>query len=196
MSKQALMVFDMQLDFCHPEGVYHRLGGFNLDGIKAITPRIAQVMEAARAAQIPIIGTKFTVFVDLEGKAIGLGHLAELRPFLAQEGFRQNSPGQQIIPELPRPDYEIEKTRFSAFYSTLLDALLRALKVERLILTGIATNGAVEATARDAVMRDMSTITLGDCTTSFNPALHEVSLANLGSLGRVCNAAEWLARIQ
>lgn len=193
MSKLALLVFDMQVDFCHPEGVYHRLGGFNLDAINKITPRIRQVMETARAARIPIIGTKFTVFSDLDGKAIGLGHLAELRPFLAQEGFRQGSAGQQIIPELPRPDYEIEKTRFSAFYSTLLDALLRALKAERLILTGIATNGAVEATARDAIMRDLSTTILRDCTASFNPALHQASLANLASLGRVCDSSEMWA---
>ncbi len=191
-SKMALMVFDMQVDFCHPEGVYHRLGGFGLEGIEAIVPHIRQVMEAARTARIPIIGTKFTAFSDLDGKAIGLGHVAELRPFLLQEGFRQGSAGQQIIPELPRPDYEVEKTRFSAFYSTLLEALLRALKVEQLILTGIATNGAVEATARDAIMRDLKTTTLRDCTASFSPKLHEASLANLASLGRVCDVEEWL----
>ncbi len=190
--KTALMVFDMQVDFCQPQGVYHRLGGFNLSGIKEITPPIQKVMEVARAARIPIIGTKFTVFAGLNAKAIGLGHLSELRPFLMQEGFRQNSPGQKIIPELPRPNYELEKTRFSAFCSTLLEALLRALKIERLILTGIATNGAVEATAGDAIMRDMQTTTLRDCTASFSPTLHEASLA---SLGRVCAAEEWLTEL-
>jgi len=53
----------------------------------------------------------------------------------------------------------------------------------------------VEATARDAIMRDMQTVTLRDCTSSFSPALHQASLANLASLGRVCDAAEWLREL-
>ncbi len=190
--EQALLVIDMQMDFCHPNGVYQHLGNLPGTGIQAIIPNIRLMMEVARARRIPIIATKFTVFTDLDKKAIGLGHLGQLLPFLQQEGFRQGSPGQQIIPELPHPDYEIEKTRYSAFYSSPLEALLRALQVKELILTGIATNGAVEATAHDAIMRDYEIVTLKDCVTSFAAALHEASLLNLAAMGQVKNSTEWL----
>ena len=191
----ALLVFDMQVDFCHPDGVYQRLGNLPGDGIAAIIPNVRRAMEAARLARLPIIATKFTVFTDLDGKAIGLGHVGQLRPFLGEAGFRQGSPGQAVIPELPRPDYEVEKTRFSAFYSSSLEALLKALGVRQLVLTGIATNGAVEATARDALMRDYELITLTDCVTSFNPTLHAAALLSLASMGQTLTAEEWIAHL-
>ncbi len=188
----ALIVFDMQGDFCHLEGVYQRLGKLPGDKIAAIIPNIRRVMEAGRKMHFPIIATKFTIFTGLQGEAIGLGHIGQLRPFLQEEGFRQNSPGHRVISELPEPDYEVEKTRFSAFYSSPLEALLRALKISRLVLTGIATNGAVEATARDALMRDFELITLSDCVTSFNADLHQASLLNLAAMGRLLSSSHWL----
>ncbi len=187
------MVFDMQVDFCHANGVYQRLGGLPGEGIQAIIPNVRRAMLAAQQHKVPVIATKFTAFQDLDGEAIGLGHVAQLRPFLLKEGFRQGSAGQQVIPELPRPDYEVEKTRFSAFYSSSLEALLRALQVQELVLTGIATNGAVEATARDAVMRDYEIITLEDCVTSFGAALHQASLTNLAAMGKISTSEEWVA---
>ena len=177
-----------------PDGVYQRVGGLPGEGIAAIIPNIRMAMEAGRAARIPIIATKFTIFSDLKGEAIGLGHIGQLRSFLLREGFRQGSPGQQVISELPNPDYEIEKTRFSAFYSSLLESLLRALKVQQLVLTGIATNGAVEATARDAIMRDYEVTTLSDCVSSFNPGLHQASLLNLAALGQILKSEDWVSK--
>ncbi|GIW11031.1 MAG: cysteine hydrolase [Dehalococcoidia bacterium] len=190
----VLMVMDMQRDFCDPDGAYAR-HGFDIRLIEPIIPTIRRVMEAARARRIPIIATKLTVLTDLEGRAMGLGHLAQLRPWMAEEGFRAGTPGHDLIPALPEPDYVVRKWGYSALYSTELEKLLLALGARTLVFTGIATNGVVEGTARDAVMRDWHVITLSDAVASFSRALHEASLLNLANIGRVMTADEWLASL-
>lgn len=143
MGRTVLMVMDMQQDFCSRDGVFAR-NGFGVDAIEAIVPRIVRVMEECRRRRVPIIASKLTVLADLDGNAMGLGHLAQLRPFLAKEGFRVGAPGHSLIPELPRPDYEFRKWGYSAMHQTELEKLLRALNAETCVFTGIATNAVVE----------------------------------------------------
>ncbi len=194
MERTVLMVMDMQRDFCDRDGVFAR-NGFKVDPIEAIIPRIARLMTECRKRRIPIIASKLTILTDLDGKAMGLGHLAQLRPFLAQEGFREGSPGQAVIPQLPRPDYEFRKWGYSAMYQTELEKLLRGLRAGTLVFTGIATNGVVEGTARDASMREYQVITLSDCVAGYNQALHEASLLNLANIGTVIAADEFLRKL-
>jgi nicotinamidase-related amidase len=191
MGRTVLMVMDMQRDFCSRDGVFAR-NGFPVDGIEKIVPGIVRVMQECKRRRIPIVASKLTVLQDLDGQAMGLGHLATLRPFLAQGGFRVGSPGHELIPELPKPDYEFRKWGYSAMYQTELEKLLRALGTETCVFTGIATNGVVEGTARDASMREYHVITLSDCVAGYNPALHEASLKNLGNIGKVMTSEAWL----
>jgi nicotinamidase-related amidase len=181
----ALLVLDMQNDFLTPKGVYRRLGGLDVTQVSAIIPNVKTAMEKAKSAGVPVIGTKFTVLTGLKGEAIGLGHLEKLRPFLKQEGFRQGSEGHNFVAELPKPDYEVLKTRFSAFYASPLEAILKSLGVKTVVMTGVATYGAVEATAREAIVRDYEIVTLSDCCASFSPMLQESALTNLAAMGQV-----------
>ncbi|MGH7264275.1 MAG: isochorismatase family cysteine hydrolase [Candidatus Rokuibacteriota bacterium] len=191
MGGRVLMVMDMQRDFCSRDGVFAR-HGFRVDAIEAIVAPIARVMHECRQRRIPILASKLTVLTDLDGKAMGLGHLAHLRPFLAREGFRDDTPGHALIAELPRPDYEFRKWGYSAMYQTELEKLLRALQAETLVFTGIATNGVVEGTARDAGMREYQVVTLSDCVAGYSQELHEASLKNLANIGRVMTSREFL----
>ncbi|MGH7267840.1 MAG: cysteine hydrolase family protein [Candidatus Rokuibacteriota bacterium] len=190
----VLMVMDMQRDFCDRDGVFPR-HGFDVASIEAIVPRLAHVMQACRQRRIPIVATKLTVLVDLDGRAMSLGHLNTLRPFLKTEGFREGGPGQEIISQLPRPDYEVRKWGHSAMYLTELEKVIRSLGARDLVFTGIATNGVVEATARDAVAREFHVTTLRDCVTGYNRELHEASLKNLSFIGRLISSDEFLAEI-
>lgn len=190
----VLMVCDMQRDFCDRDGVFAR-NGFDVTPIEKIIPNIKRVMEACKAKRIPIVATKLTILTDLDGKAMGLGHLKEIRPFLAEAGFRMGTPGHDIIPQLPRPDYEARKWGYSAMYLTELEKILRSLGAQTLVFTGIATNGVVEGTARDAAARDFHVVTLSDCVTGYNLKLHEASLANLANIGKVITSAEFLREI-
>lgn len=195
MGHTVLMVMDMQRDFCSRDGVFAR-NGFSVEAIEAIVPRIVRVMEACHRHRVPIIASKLTVLTDLDGKAMGLGHLAQLRPFLAKEGFRVGTPGHELLPELPRPDYEFKKWGYSAMYQTECEKLLRALNAETCVFTGIATNGVVEGTARDASMREYPVVTLSDCVAGYRQDLHEASLKNLGNIGRVITSEEFVKNLQ
>ncbi len=191
--RTALLILDMQLDFCAPQGVYAR-NGLSSPGLTALIPRIAKLIERLRQADptARIIASQFTVLTDgKDGPPIGLGHLTALRPFLLHEGFRLGTPGREVVPELRDYDFTLLKTRYSAFYGTPLEPILLALGVTRLIFTGIATNGAVEATLRDAAMRDYECVVLEDCCASFSPEQHHASLLNMASLGRVTSSDEW-----
>jgi nicotinamidase-related amidase len=190
----VLMVMDMQRDFCNRDGVFAR-NGFDVSPIEAIVPAIARVMQACQARRVPTVATKLTVLTDLDGQPMTLGHLNQLRPFLRTEGFREASPGQAIIPQLPRPDYEVRKWGHSAMYLTELEKVIRSLRARDLVFVGIATNGVVEATARDAVAREFHVTTLRDCVTGYSRELHEASLKNLAFLGRMLTSDEFLAEL-
>jgi ureidoacrylate peracid hydrolase len=194
MQPTALMVMDMQRDFCDRDGVFAR-NGFSPEAIEKIIPAVARVMQVCKTSRIPIVATKLTVLEDMDGRGMGLGHLNELRPFLKTTGFREGSPGQQVIPQLPRPDYEVRKWGYSAMYLTELEKVLRSLQVKHLVFMGIATNGVVEGTARDAVAREFDITTLRDCVAGYNQELHEASLKNLANIGRVITSADFLAEI-
>ncbi len=190
-NRTVLLVLDMQVDMCAPEGVFARHGA-NVAALQAIVPRITHVMERCRRASVPILACKLTVLTDLDGSAMGLGHLAKARPFLAQEGFRGGTPGHALLPALPPADYEFRKWTFSAMYQTELPKLLEALGAGTVVLTGVSTNGVVEGTARDAFMRDLAVITLSDCVAAFSQELHEASLRNLAAMGKVVTSEEFV----
>ena len=187
--KYILMVMDMQNDFCSEKGVFAR-NGFDPGSIGPIIPRIGAVMNFCRERGVPIVASQLTILTDLDGAAMGLGHLKDLRPFLAEEGFRAGSWGQETIDDLPQPDYKVRKWGYSAMHQTELEKVLRSLGGTTLLFTGIATNGVVEGTARDAAAREFEVITLSDCVMGYNMALHEASLKNLGNVGKLMTSEE------
>lgn len=193
--KPGLMVMDMQNDFCRTEGVFAR-NGFSVEAIERIIPSIKKVMQACKKLRIPIIASKLTILTNLDGESMGLGHLKTLRPFLAEDGFRAGTWGHEVIEELPRPDYEIRKWGYSAIYQTEMEKILQSLDLKTLIFTGIATNGVVEGTARDASMRGWEVITLSDCTAGYLQKLHEASLLNLDNVGSVMTSDMAIEKLQ
>jgi ureidoacrylate peracid hydrolase len=73
----------------------------------------------------------------------------------------------------------ISKHRYSAFYNTDLETVLRCLKIEDLVISGVMTNMCCESTARDAYYRDYRVFFLADGTGSINEEMHLASLLNL-----------------
>lgn len=196
----VLMAMDLQNDFCHPDGVYGRgAAGFSHvpKAASEIMPRVIEVMRACKEADVPIVATRLLVLTDKKGRAIGLEHFrSDLQKLFAPEGFRRNSWGQDLVDEVrasAEPDYEVNKWGHSAMYLTELEKVLRAIGARHLVFVGLATNGVVEGTARDAVSRGWQVTTLTDCVTAPNPALHEASLRNLGHIGTLRTAEEFRA---
>jgi nicotinamidase-related amidase len=187
----ALLLLDLQRDFMDASGVYAR-HGLPVDRLRAIIAPVTRVAEASRAAHVPIFASRFTVFTSPGGEPLGLDHIVKARPFLRNEGFRIGDPGRELIPELPRPDYELDKPRFSAFHGTPLEVLLRSLDVDTVVLAGIVTHGGVEGTARDAMIRDFSVVILENCVAAFDEDLHLASLRGMGLYVTVADADSYI----
>jgi ureidoacrylate peracid hydrolase len=102
-----------------------------------------------------------------------------------------------IVAELaPAPgDVVVSKHRFSGFFETDLDLVLRTLEVTNLIVVGWTTSICVESTVRDAMFRDFVCVTLADCTAEpvgreHARSNHEASLTMLGLFGWVSSSSE------
>jgi len=180
----VLAVVDMQNDFIHPQGVLARQG-LLFDGLEGFVKRVANLMGRCRSKGLPVVATRHIIHQNPQGQAVGGGLWVEMRPFLKTEGFRHGSWGAEIIDSLPRPDYIIDKARFSGFFETNMECLLRGLRTETIIFSGVATNVCVESTIRDAFFRDFRIIIIEDCISAYTQEAHEASLKTLRFLGTV-----------
>src|SRR5262249_44801444 len=155
-----------------------------------------RITRASRAAHVPIFASKFTIFTSPGGAPLGLDHIVKARPFLLQEGFRLGDAGRELVSELSRPDYELDKPRFSAFHGTPLEVLLRSLDIDTVVLGGIVTHGSVEATARDALIRDFAVVIIEDCVAAFDEDLHLASLRGMGLYLTVMDSVAYIRELE
>jgi len=191
----VLIVADMQNDICHQDGVYNKHGLSNANVLKII-PNVVETIHFCKKMNIPVIATLLTALEDLNKNAIGLDSLKSLRPFLEKEGFREDTWGHEPLEQLPDINYKVRKWSISSFYHTELTHYLKALECEELVLTGFTTNGAVETLAREAVSRGYKITTLTDCVASYSETLHQASLNNLGSFGKIITSKDWITQFE
>lgn len=168
----ALLIIDMQGDFLDegapvliPEG-------------RKIVSTLQHLLKEARVAGIPIIHAM--VIWQKDGADAGLFSTS---PELQTHGLREGEPGVAIIPELAPIDgeYIVVKKRYSAFFQTNLELLLRSLRIQYLIVTGVATNYCVRSTVHDACFRDMMSIVPRECVASYTDEEHEQSLQDIAN---------------
>jgi len=176
----ALIVIDMQSDFISKGAPIECKGG------REIIPTLTGLINACRSTNIPVIFTKEMH----RPEKIDYGmELEREEPLHCLEG----TPGVEIIGELEplSGDYVITKRRYSGFYLTDLEILLKGLKKHTLIITGVATNVCVYATTLDAQQRDYHAIVISDCVAGTDPELHRAFLRNIEYvLGDVTTANE------
>ena len=177
----ALVVVDVQRDFCLPGGAFHRLG-VDLSMYPSLIPRLGRLIDGARAAGVLVVYVQMTTLADsrLESPAqirfnmrLHAGHTGEPLRY-AVDG----SPGHEMVPEIaPRPgDVVVKKYRSSGFWGTNLDMLLRSNGIETLVVAGCTTEGCVESTARDALFCDYYVVIPEDGVASDDRAQHQASM--------------------
>ena len=172
----ALVVVDVQNDFASPQGVCGMVGD-DVSAIPAMVDRLVGLIESARKAGVLIVYLR-TIYDH-----------PVLSPALAEQYERRRYPnsiclsGTQgaafvdgIAPREAPNEIVITKHRYSAFWGSSIDLVLRSHGIRTLVLTGIATEVCVESTARDAFFQDYQVVVVDDCMSSFSPKRHAASL--------------------
>jgi nicotinamidase-related amidase len=202
----ALIIIDMQVDFCAPGGWVDQLGE-DVSNTRAVIAPIAAVLDRCRTAGLPVLHTREGHRPDLadlpankrwrtRAHGLGIGD-AGLHGRILTRG----EPGWQIVPELaPRADEAvIDKPGKGAFHATALDRLLRARGLHHLLIAGVTTDCCVQATMREAADHGYGATLLEDCCAAVETRNHEATLAILraggGRWGRVMRSADELREI-
>lgn len=148
--KYAILVVDMLNDFM--------TGALKCERGLAIVPHTQKLLEEARKNHIPVIFCNDSHLPNID-------HELKLWGNHAIKGTN----GAKIIPELgPKStDYIIEKRRYSGFFHTDLDLLLKELEVDTVVLTGLHTHMCVRHTAADAYQLGYNVVACSDATDSF-----------------------------
>lgn len=167
MMKTAILIIDMQNDFFENNLV---LGKRKLILVKNIN----DLLDYARKKKMSII------FVRQEFKQ----DLSNAYLFMEKNGCRvtiKGTPGARILNELNRKenDLVVIKKRYSAFFKTDLEKLLKNKKISTLILGGINTHACVRMTAIDAYSRDFHVILAKNCISSWDKQHHDVTIRYL-----------------
>jgi nicotinamidase-related amidase len=181
----ALLVIDMQIDFCGPGGYIERLG-IDLAAVRAPIAPIGRVMTAMRQAGFTIVHTRETFQPDLSDAqphrlfrgADGLGIVP------GDEGplgrcLIQGEPCWDIIEELAPAEGEaiFDKNGYGAFGTTAIHAYLRGRGIANLVLTGVTSDCCIQSNLREALDRGYDCLTLEDCCGAPSRESHDHSMA-------------------
>jgi ureidoacrylate peracid hydrolase len=188
----ALVVVDVQNDFCHPDGAAAKMG-LDISAVQEAVPRILELIASARDADVPRIYLRgehsrwFNTDVWLRRGAKGHSIDAPKTPIVEAGSW-----GAEFFEVDPQPDeLVVTKHRYSGFAYTPLELALQTLHTTNVVICGTATNVCVEATARDAIMRGYYPVVIADCVASGQADLHGAALKDMAEyLGAVASLAD------
>jgi ureidoacrylate peracid hydrolase len=188
-ARTALIVVDVQNDYCHPDGSAGRRGG-DLSGVNDAVANIQRHIDKAREVGAAVIFVRNWDETWTDSLA-----WRTRRPGLADAG-RAGSWGAELYKVEPAPGEPlINKQRYSAFVNTALANVLQTMERSTVLMTGTATNVCVESTARHAVFLDYRMVFLSDATaTADGPDIQAATLTNMSKhFGTVASTDEVLA---
>ena len=188
----ALLIIDMQNDFCSEGGLFHRYGK-DLTQIQYGITHIAQLLEVSRELGILVVFVQQTT--ELQGRS-------DSPPWLrlkVRDGKDPNYTligawGWEVIDRL-KPgagDLVVRKYRSDAYVQSMLDITLRSNRIESVLICGVVTEGCVESTVRGAIHHDYYAVLVEDCVGSPNKDLHEAAMRIIRSRYDVISLPEVL----
>lgn len=198
-NETALLVIDMQNSWCHPQGSIGR-NGYDASMMRGIIPEVKELVNACREAGILDIWTIQNHYPDDITRQIH-----RIRPHTHR--WKAGPPGlkdtweAEVVDELKelaqKPAEIIVKHRFSAFFDTRLDTLLRMKGINTLLICGVATTHCVETSVRDAYQRDYDVLIAEEAVAALTKEDHDASLRLMNKVfGVVMKNEQLLSLIQ
>lgn len=187
-TKSAFLLIDMEYGFLSPNSIHC------IKGAMATIPACEKAIQIARRKQIPIF------FIKRHYRADG-SDVECTRYESWVKGGRSMRPGSWGAQEpeglLPQPgDYTLIKPRYSAFFQTELDLILRRLGVRTVILAGTTTPNCIRTTCYDANALDYNVVVLSECTSSQTEQIQQTNLFDMAQIGALIWTLDDLERYE
>ncbi|USU09164.1 pyrimidine utilization protein B [Sphingomonadaceae bacterium OTU29MARTA1] len=202
-AETAVVVIDMQNAYA-TEGGYVDLAGFDIAGSAGVIDRITTVLATARAAGMAVVFLQNgwdPDYVEAGGPGSPNWHKSNAlktmraRPELAGKFLARGGWDYELVDALqPQPnDIRVHKTRYSAFFNSQLDSVLRSRGIRNIVFVGIASNVCVESTLRDGFHLEYFGVMLEDATHHLGPPImQEATIYNVEKFfGWVSNVADF-----
>lgn len=176
--KTALLIIDMQNDFVLPEGAATIKGAF------ASVFRVSEVLAWFRKKQEPV----FHIVREYREDGSDI-EISRREKFMTHSSYVvPGSFGAEIVNSLTplKGEYRIVKPRFSAFFGTELDLILRRWKIDRLVICGTQYPNCIRATAFDSLSYDYETIVITDASSASSPDIEESNIRDMKNVGIRC----------
>jgi nicotinamidase-related amidase len=180
LGRSAVLVIDMQRDFCHPDGWLASIGVDVTHARAPIAPLVA-LLPKLRAAEVPVVWVNWGSRPDrlnlspallhvYNGAGEGAG-LGDVLPATGAPVLQAGSWSAELVDELVAEpgDIRVDKHRMSGFWDTPLDSILRNLRVDTLLFAGVNLDQCVLHTMADANFLGYDTLLLEDCAATTNP---------------------------
>ncbi len=188
----ALVVIDMQRDFCSPGG-YAEHAGMDMARMQPVIAQVQALLAAARQAGVMVVHTREGHLSDLsdcpsakQARSVAagapIGSMGPLGRLLVR-----GEHGHDFVDALQPWSSEvvIDKPGYGAFHRTALGETLQRAGVQQLIVCGVTTEVCVHSTVREATDRGLRCVTVGDATAATDPSLQAAALAMLGVEGGI-----------
>ncbi|AYG02297.1 cysteine hydrolase family protein [Gryllotalpicola protaetiae] len=190
----ALIVVDVQNDFCSPDGSLGKIGN-DVSAAVSMVPRLQKLIDAARAAQLPVIFIQ-TLHDKTNDSPQWLNRHGEPGKKRSSITCRTGSWGADFYEVAPQPDeIVVNKYRYSAFAGTNLQIVLKTLGVESLLFTGVATEVCVESSLRDGLFAEYYVSLVEDCAASYDTDAHAASVRGVERNFGTVVASHYLERL-
>lgn len=175
-SRTAVLVIDIQVDFASPEGA---LGAyFDMAAVQPAVSAAERLVDAARAAGVPVVFVGLFTTPETDSpvwkeRMRRRGGDPDNESALCREG----EAGSNFYGPQPTPgELVVKKARYSGFVGTTLDAQLKSMGVDTLVVAGLTTECCVDGTVRDAFSLDYHVFVAADACAAYEPDIHAASL--------------------